>query len=563
MSVATGVQSINHGRGRVASRLREGLSYRIHWILPFALVAVFFASTRLGLLRRFPGFIDEAGYASWALRVHDSVNDRFVALAYGKLPLLSWLGAGFVFAGIDPLDAVRLVSILAGLATMTIAALLAGRLGGRPAALAAAALYAVLPLAFVHDVIGVMEPLVTALLAVALYLQVRLAERPQVVTGLLLGATMGAALLTKETGFFALVLLPASLLAFNWKGDRLARRLLSWVGCAVTALAVTGIVYLVLTLSELWDDYPRARESLGIVRSFGDGVTHPLRWIQQTWPTYRPELIGYVTVPIALAVVVGVSFALRRHVRLASIFLLWLLVPLFVDLIFLPGAFSRYLVPMSPLIAVFAGYGLVCGGQALAQAVRRPQHTAWITAGVALVVVSTALVFDARVLANPSSAPYPGSSRGEYATGWGAGTGWPQLAAELRRRAENGPIVVASYAGQTEALPLLLRTDDRIQIVRGQPGQSGPEASADYVVENGTPLPPDAGLGTLRPVWTFHRPEAGTPIALYRRGVVWQGTFYETPDALRRGLALNDPAFDRFIATHSRIRAWYVAESSR
>jgi hypothetical protein len=358
-------------------------------------------------------------------------------------------------------------------------------------------------------------------------------------------------------------LLPASLLAFNWKGGRLARRLLSWIGCAATSLALTGIVYLVLTLSELWDDYPQARGSLGIVRSFGNGVAHPLRWIQEAWPTYQPELVGYITVPILLAVVVGVSFALRRRVLLASIFLLWLLVPLFVDLIFLPGAFTRYLVPMSPLIAVFGGYGVMCGAQALAQTVRRPQLVAWITAAVGLVVVSTALALDARVLANPSTAPYPGSSRGEYATGWGAGTGWPQLATELRLRGASGPIVIASYAGQTEALPLLLRTDDRIQIVRGQPGQSGPEASADYIVENGTPLPPDSGFGTLRSVWTFHRPESGTPIVLYRRGVVWRGTFYETPDALRRGLGVSDPAFDRFIAAHSRIRAWYVAESSR
>ena len=543
--------------------MSEGLAYRVHWILPFALVGVFFASTRFALIRRFPGFIDESAYASWALRVHDNVNDRFVALAYGKLPLLSWLGAGFVFAGFEPLDAVRLVSIFAGLATITISALLAGRLGGRQSAYAAAALYALLPLAFVHDVIGVMEPLVAALLAVSLYLQLRLAERPQVLTGMLLGLSMGAALLTKETGLFAVVLFPASLLVFDWHGDRLARRLLSWVGCAVTALALTGIVYLVLTLSEFWDDYPKARESLGIVRSFGDGLAHPLRWIQQTWPTYRPELAGYVTVPIALAVLVGVIFAFRRNVRLASIFLLWLLVPLFVDLIYLPGAFSRYLVPMAPLIAVFGGYGVVVGSQALARAVRRPQHTAWITAAVALVVVSTALVFDGRVLANPSTAPYPGSSRAEYASGWGAGTGWSPLAAELRRRAEGGKIVVATYAGQTEALPLLLRGDDRIQIVRGQPGQSGPEASADYVIENGTPLPPDAGFGNLRPAWTYNRPAGGTPIVLYRRGIVWQGKFYETPDALRRGLALSDPAFDRFIAAHADVRAWYLAESSR
>ncbi len=561
--MATSAPPVTHDRTGFFSRPREGLAARAQGVLPFALVGIFFASTRGALLNRFPGFIDEAAYASWALRVHDSVNDRFVALAYGKLPLLSWLGAGLVFAGIDPLDAVRLVSILAGLATLAIAATFGRRLGGRETAIAAAAMCAVLPLAFVHDVIGVMEPLVTALLVVALYLQVRLAERPQILTALLLGLTTGAALLTKETGRIALILLPVSLLVFDWTRNGLTRRLSAWIGCALLSLAVTGAVYLVLTLSEFWDDYPKARESLGIVRTFGDGVAHPVRWIRETWPTYRPELVGYVTVPIALALVVGAVYAIRRRRRLGLLLLLWLLVPLFVDLIFLPGAFSRYLVPMAPLIAVFAGYGVVCGGRALAEALRRPQHATWIITALGLVVVSTALVLDGRVLASPSTAPYPGTSREEYASGWGAGTGWSQLAAELSRHAAGGHLVVATYAGQTEALPMLLRENDSIEIVRGQPGQSGPEATADYIVVNGTPLPADAGLGDLRPVWTYQRPGGGTPIVLYRRGVVWNGTFYETPAALREGLALSDPDFDQFIANHPRIRAWYIAESSR
>lgn len=556
--MATGVQPTTHG----VSRLRTDTLVRVQPVLPFVLPAALFLGTRLALLRRFPPFLDESLYATWALRVHDSVNDRFVALAYGKLPLLSWLGAGLVFAGVEPLDAVRLVSIGAGALSLVVVGLLAAQLGGKAEAVAAAAVYLVLPFAFVHDVIGVMEPLVTALLVLALYLQIRLAQQPRWTTAFLLGLTMGAGVLTKETGKVALVLLPASLLVFDWQRDGLVRRALTWAGCVATALALTGISYLVLTLSDYWDDYPKSRQSLGTFRTFGDGVSHPLRWLEAEWSPYRTEFLGYTTIPLLLAVLAGIAFALRRRTRLASVYLLWVLVLVTIDVLFLPNAFVRYLVPLAPLLAVFGGCGILWSGQAIARALRRPQQL-WPITAASLVLLSTALVFDARVLANPSTAPYAGLSREEYSSGWAAGTGWRPLATELQRRTQAGHIVVASYAALSEALPLLLRHDSLIQIVRGQAGRSGPEATADYVIENGTPLPPDTGFGSLRAVWTYRRPHAGTPLVLYERGVVWNGQFYPAPDSLRAGLSLSDPAFDRFIAAHSSIRAWYVAESSR
>ena len=122
--------------------------------------------------------------------------------------------------------------------------------------------------------------------------------------------------------------------------------------------------------------------------------------------------------------------------------------------------------------------------------------------------------------------------------------------------------MVASYAGLSDALQLSLEADSQVQIVRGQPGTSGPEASSDYVVENGTALPADAGYGTLVPAWHYQRPHDGTPLVLYRRGVSWNGHFYATPDELRQGLGLPDADFDRFIAEHPDIGAWYKATAS-
>lgn len=60
--------------------------------------------------------------------------------------------------------------------------------------------------------------------------------------------------------------------------------------------------------------------------------------------------------------------------------------------------------------------------------------------------------------------------------------------------------MVTWYEGVSEALPLLVGSDPDVEVVRGQPGNSGPEASADYVVTNGTSLPAEHGLGSVRPV---------------------------------------------------------------
>jgi len=83
------------------------------------------------------------------------------------------------------------------------------------------------------------------------------------------------------------------------------------------------------------------------------------------------------------------------------------------------------------------------------------------------------------------------------------------------------------------------------------------------VVENGTPLPSDPGYGVLVHTWAYERPHHGTPLVLYRRGVQWQGQTYVTPDELRAGLGLPDADFDRFIAAHPDIGAWYRATASR
>ena len=66
-----------------------------------------------------------------------------------------------------------------------------------------------------------------------------LERRPRLDLALLLGTTFGVLLLAKPNGALALVLLPASLLVFDWTAPRRWHRLAVWAGFIAIALSVT------------------------------------------------------------------------------------------------------------------------------------------------------------------------------------------------------------------------------------------------------------------------------------------------------------------------------------
>jgi 4-amino-4-deoxy-L-arabinose transferase-like glycosyltransferase len=543
--------------------VRPNASVLYGWRSLAVAAAGLLATTRFVLLWRFPPFLDESLYASWALQVHQSFGARWVALVNGKLPLLSWLGAALMTVGIEPLTAVRLVSIAAGVASAVFAALIASEIGGRPAATATVAVYAILPLALVHDVLGLMEPLLAGLFSAALYLQLRLARRPNLVTGAVLGLVFAAALLTKETGYLPLVLLPFSLIVFDWHAPDRLRRLGLWAGAAGLACVLGAIAELVLASSGELSNYKAAQKSFGTFRSLHSGLAHPLRWADQVWLGYRPEIVGYLTWPLLLTALAGAIVSMWRRSRAALLCLLWILAVFVIDLLFLSNAFVRYLVPAASFFAVLAAVGLA---EIVAVARRVIPNARTATLGAAVVIAGlsvSAIRFDLSALDNPNTAPYPGVSVQEYETGWSAGTGVDALASTLRRLGRLHPAVVTWYGHRPIALMLRLRHDHSIELDDSVGPSAAAAAHSDYVVTNDQPLPPGGfGLGILRQVQVFPRPRNGTPLGLYQRGVAWKGHFYTTADQLRRGLALDDRHFDAFIVRHPRMRAWYIASAS-
>jgi len=253
-----------------------------------------FAATRLGLLWRFPPFTDEALYAQWAWQGYHVPDDRFISLASGKEPLLPWAAMGWIHLGVAPITAVRLVSVVAGAATVVLVGLIARELMGDRAAWAAAGLAVLLPFFVVHDVVGIYDTLAAALVAAALLLQLRLARRPTLGEALLLGLVFAAGALTKSTTQVAVALLPVGLLLLDWRPDGRLRRVGAWLGAVALALVLGALGASVLRLSEFYDDFRAAEGEITPVHGLGEGLRHLGTWVDRNLATDIDALVDTV-----------------------------------------------------------------------------------------------------------------------------------------------------------------------------------------------------------------------------------------------------------------------------
>src|SRR5882762_8917472 len=139
--------------------------------LAVGLLAAAYLATRLALTWRFPLYVDETTFASFARDVHGDLGQFFAAEIDKKGLLLSWLGAGLIGAGIDPVTAMRLLAAAGG-------GLIVRRLYGLREGLLTAALIALGPYFLVNASVGIYDAMVTGLVAAAVLVSIRLVEKP-------------------------------------------------------------------------------------------------------------------------------------------------------------------------------------------------------------------------------------------------------------------------------------------------------------------------------------------------------------------------------------------------
>lgn len=488
-------------------------------VIACAALALAYLVTRLVYATRFPYFFDEGTYAKFTAEASQSRHQLFVSLTIAREPLQIWLGIPWVKLGLDPLTAMRAVSVTSGLLTVGVVGLLGRRLGGTTVALVAAALCVVLPLFVVHDGIGIYEPLVTLIVAGALLAQIELARRPDLRLGVALGVVFGASVLTKRNTEPAVALLPLSLLCFDWSAQDRRRRLKIWLGAVAIALAGVVVAEVLMRSSSYWKVGDALRRiHFDGVRPLNDVLSDPFGLVTPTWRVVRDSVVGYVTIPLLVAAAAGGALGLFKRRRMTLLLLAWTLVPLLVILTFTTQPYPRHVMALLPPAIVLAAYGLVTAGRWVREIVGlRP---AVIICGIGLVLVlAPALVFDARVLAHPATFHYPSLDDRQYVTGDEAGSPWPALTAAIRRRAKGDRVVIITPNSYPDTAHYLLWPDRRFIF---PPYGSRLAASAQFAIENHAPFfDPGAFAVVAREhfvvVGRFPRPRGGVVATLLER----------------------------------------------
>ena len=530
-ATATAVQA----RAMVYETLEEWSEWvRAHarsvvWIV---LLLVFYVATRALLLWRFPPYFDESFYAHEAPIALSQPAQRFISLEDSKGPLFLWLSFIPLKLGFAPLTSVRLVAQVSGLWTLGTVGCITRRLADTGTALVAMTAFVVLPLWLVFTAVGLDEPLVAAAGMTALLLQIRMAQRPTQRDAVLLGLALGAGLLTKQSGEFAVIFLPLSLLLFVWRAPGTARRLARWIGLAALALVIAYVLYSIERLSPLWYERGQIAKSLGQYTPPGTALHEVGALFQRNWPGYRAEVVDYLSIPMVVAFAVGLGLLLARRPALALLLLVWVAASLGAVVLIASRPLGHYLVPaLTPAIIPIA-----IGITEVLRWLRR-ELTGWPRAVAVVLVAAVALVpaavFDARFLADPARTQLPSYDDRELVTDDAAGSGWKQFAAIIRRRTagESGLHVIA-YGGLITYDISLLLGDPSATRYPYVPVDSPSARAAQFVVSTGplpprctSSLPPSASITTapcsllplrrLTQIAIYQRPRGGSRLTLY------------------------------------------------
>jgi hypothetical protein len=397
------------------------------------------------------------------------------------------------------------------------------------------AMVVIVPLWVVFTAIGFDEPLVAACAMSALYFQLRLIDAPSFRDAVLLGLVLGGGLLTKQSGEFAVILLPTSLLLFAWRAPRLGSRLLRWVGATLLAFLIGYVLYSVERLSPLFYQRAQIAKSLGQYTPIGDALHEIGAIFQRNWPGYRAEIDGYISAPLMIAFAIGIGLLLARRIQVALLMLVWIVIPLGGVVLIANRPLGHYLIPvLTPAVVVIA-IGVVETSRWLRAILPRGRRRAAGLGLAGLVAFCPALLFDIRFIVDPARTQLPSYDDRELVTDAAAGSGWSAFVSIIERRATQEPMPhVIAYGG--------LITYD-VSLLLGDPGgrrypyvslDSPAATSAQFVVATDglpprCPAPPHASntvvptcsevaRSRLRELAAYQRPRGGSRIVLYQVG---------------------------------------------
>jgi len=371
--------------------------------------------------------------------------------AVGENLVGGWFGNGFLVA-----DG-RLVSVVAGLASLLMCWSIGRKLWNEQAGLSAATLYLLCPFALVYNRMALTESIQSLYMLAALYLALLLADsnKKQLIgLGLALSLVLGGALLIKLN---SVAVLAWCLLALALRGEFGRGMRLEWSKWLTLALASIGslLIFAIQLLGPKYSDATGLENSQFPLQEviLAPGKT----WWPRLFSFVGPTLRDYLTWPIVALIAISLLLTLwlllkgqerqKYAARMACIPLGASLLGLMLPVFYISSELPRYLMTGVIPLVLPAGWviSLVASWLLLKwQSKSKPQpgRLVLVSTLLAALVSLAALPFFSNLLTEPTKAAFPKNDRLQFITGWPAGYGLKELGEVARQQATSttGPV---------------------------------------------------------------------------------------------------------------------------
>ncbi len=432
-------------------------------ILIFVVAIVIFFSLRLPFLTRIPVFVDEAIYIRWSQIMRNEPSLRFLPLSDGKQPLFMWATMPSLKLFHDPLVAGRMVSILAGLLSLSgIAFLVYVVSNSLFLASLSSLVYAVLPFAVFFDRMALADSLLSTFGLWSLGLGVLLIKKSRLDLAMLLGISIGLGLITKSPAIFFYLWQPLLFLAFfDFKSKDVKKRLLKLMGSWLIALIISQGIYNILRLGTNFNMIGARNQDY--LFSVSEAIRHPLNPLVGNLKTTTNWLWYLLTPPLILCLLL--SFFGRERKQSFWIVLLVLLT-LFAQAFVAKVYTSRYIMFAATPLLLPITFGL----SYLADRFANKKAFIYLFIFIWPIILSLLFVF------MPTSAGLPYDMRSGYLEEWTAGWGQREIANYLNQKSGEGKKLVVGTDGFFGTLPdglqIYTQANPNITVIGGSPNIS-------------------------------------------------------------------------------------------
>ncbi len=410
----------------------------------FSLIAVVYFVLRLPNLTLQPIFADEAIYIRWAQVMRAEPTLRFLPLSDGKTPFFMWVMIPFLKIFSDPLFAGRFLSVLAGFSTLLGVFFLTKYVFNIKAALWAAVLYTITPYTVFFDRMALVDSMLASFNIWAIYIALWLVRAQRLDLAMILGYLLGGGLLTKTPAMVNVLVLPFTLLGLK-KNSQNRYPFIKALGYLAISALIALVIYNLLRLgpgfSQLSSrnaDYIFSMEEL------------KGRWLDPFIPHFHDMLDWFprlYTLPTLLLIGIGIYQLLFTVNRLGMVMLIWILIPVLLEMAFLKTFTARYLLSSVAPLLIFGGFGLT-------KALEKIKINNNLKIGLALLaILPLALRFDYQLVKNPPPSNLPKEERMGYFEDWTAGYGLKQIANYLIMEKGKNKDVVVGTSGFFGTLP--------------------------------------------------------------------------------------------------------------